>query len=282
MKKMNNFFSTFNLKLCLGIILTGIALGMAVLYLIGLSSDIAEGDLAVKLQPPSWQYWLGTDVYGRDVLSMLMGSSYSALRVSIAAVAMGLSTGVLLGMLAALCKGKVDALVMRSTEFIFAFPAILLAILLNAKLGPGVINATIAIGIASIPIFARLTRNTVNVLLPKEFVIAAKALGRSPWGIMRAHIFPNLLPLLIVQSSVQLSMAVLAEATLSYLNLGVQYPDASWGRMLYEAQTSFFSDPMLAVIPGCALALTVLGLNQLGNGLRDVLMAKHHFVNTFA
>ena len=281
MKKENTLFSAWPLSLWLGMMLTTVSLGMAVAYLIGTPFEVTQVDLAGKLQAPSWQHWLGTDVYGRDVFSLLMGSSYSALRVSVVAIVLGLSVGVLLGLLASFCKGWVDALIMRTSEFIFAFPVILLAILLIAALGPGAVNVTIAIAIANVPVFARLTRNTVNGLLPKEFILAARALGRSSFGVMRAHIFPNLLPLLIVQSSVQLSLGVLAEATLTYLNLGVQPPDPSWGRMLYEAQTLFFTTPMLAVIPGCALALTVLGLNQLGNGLRDVLMAKHRFVNIF-
>lgn len=267
-----------NFKLCLGILLTGITLLSALLYLVAPLWSLDASNITDKLQGPSLQHWLGTDIYGRDTLTMLMGSAYNALYVGAIAVAIGMTAGVSLGMLAAFKKGWPDHIIMRLCDFLYAFPAILLAILFTALLGAGITNAIIAIGIANIPTYARLTRNTVRSILPKDFIRAAKALGRNQLGIIRAHIYPNILPLLIIQSSIQLSMAILAEATLTYLGLGTQPPEPSWGRMLNEAQTLLFDTPMLAIIPGCALALTILGLNQLGDGLRDILSPKQHLV----
>lgn len=268
------FFLKNHFKLCLGILLTSMTLLCALLYVIAPPWTLDASNIPNKLQSPSLQHWLGTDIYGRDTLTMLMGSAYNALYVGAIAVGIGMTIGVSLGMLAAFKKGWPDSIIMRLCDFLYAFPAILLAILLTARLGSGITNAIIAIGIANIPTYARLTRNTVLTIIPKDFILAAKALGRTPLGIVRAHICPNLLPLLITQSSIQLSMAILAEATLTYLGLGTQPPQPSWGRMLNEAQTLLFNVPMLAIIPGCSLALTILGFNQLGDGLRDLLSPK--------
>lgn len=268
------FFLKNHFKLCLGILLTSLTLLSALLYIITPPWPLDASNIANKLQSPNLQHWLGTDIYGRDTLTMLMGSAYNALYVGAIAVGIGMTVGVSLGMLAAFKKGWPDSIIMRLCDFLYAFPAILLAILFTALLGSGITNAIVAIGIANIPTYARLTRNTVRTILPKDFIRAAKALGRTSTGIVRAHICPNLLPLLIIQSSIQLSLAILAEATLTYLGLGTQPPQPSWGRMLNEAQTLLFNAPMLAIIPGCTLALTILGLNQLGDGLRDLLTPK--------
>lgn len=268
-------------QLMLGGFFTCLTVCMALAYVFGFSEEVLQYNIALKLQDPSGVYWLGTDVYGRDVFSLLMGSSFNALRVSLSAIAGGLVIGVFLGVFSALCKGYVDALLMRFCEFMFAFPTILLAILFIAAFGPGAKGLILAIGVANIPVFARVTRNAIGNLQSKEFILSAKALGRSSFGIFRAHFLPYLMPLLITQSTLQLSLAILAEATLTYLNLGVQAPAPSWGRMLYEAQTLLYSAPMLAIIPGCALALAVLGFNLLGSGLRDLWMTKHRLVKLF-
>lgn len=258
-------------KLWLGAILTASMVFLALLYMFWQPWPVDAFNLTSKLQGPSTQHWLGTDVYGRDVATLIMGGARNALWVAISAVSIGLIGGLTLGLAAALKGGKIDFAIMRLTDFTFAFPAILLAIMLISLFGPGMTNAIIAIGIANIAVFTRLTRNITCALLPRGFVLSAKALGRSTWGIVYAHILPNLLPVIIVQVSVQLSIAILAEAALTYLGLGMQPPEPSWGRMLSEAQTLLFDAPMLAIIPGIAIALTVLGFNQLGDGLRDWL-----------
>lgn len=220
---------------------------------------------------PSAEHWLGTDVYGQDMLSQLMVGAQSSVLVGVVAVGIGLLLGVALGLLAATRKGWVEELIMRLADLTFAFPAILTAIMMRAVYGSGVVISIIAIGIASVPIFARLTRASANALLERDFVLAARACGRRPWAITWEHVLPNLLPILIVQATIQFAIAILAEAALSYLGLGTQYPTPSWGRMLSEAQTTLFDAPMLAVYPGVTIALAVFGLNLLGDGLRDRL-----------
>ena len=160
---------------------------------------------------------------------------------------------------------------MRLADFSFAFPAILSAIMMTAVFGPGVVNSIIAIGIHNIPTFARVTRASANAIWSREFITAARACGKGPWLITLEHVLPNIMSVLIVQATIQFALAILAEAALSYLGLGTQPPQPSWGRMLSEAQTLLFQAPMLAVYPGVAIALAVLGLNLLGDGLRDLL-----------
>ena len=160
---------------------------------------------------------------------------------------------------------------MRLADFGFAFPAILTAIMLTAVLGPGIVNSILAIGIFNIPIFARVTRGSAKVVWERDFVLAARAAGRGPAGITLAHVLPNILSMLIVQATIQFANAILWEAALSYLGLGTQPPQPSWGRMLNEAQAQLFQAPWLALFPGIAIVLAVLGLNLLGDGLRDLL-----------
>ena len=160
---------------------------------------------------------------------------------------------------------------MRLADFTFAFPAILSAIMLTAVFGAGIVNAIIAIGIFNIPTFARITRASARSIWSREYVLAARACGKGPWRITLDHVLPNMLSVLIVQATIQFALAILAEAALSYLGLGTQPPQPSWGRMLAEAQTLLFQAPLLAVFPGLAIALAVLGLNLLGDGLRDLL-----------
>ncbi len=187
------------------------------------------------------------------------------------AVGIGLVFGVALGLVAASAKGWIEDVLMKLSDFSFAFPALLLAVLLTATYGPGVVNATLAIGFANAPIFAKLTRATANSVLAREFALAARAAGRGPLAIALDHVLPNIAPALIVQATIQFAIAILAEAALSYLGLGAQPPLASWGRMLADAQAWLYVAPRLAVFPGLAVALSVLGLNLLGDGLRDAL-----------
>lgn len=231
----------------------------------------AAMDMANRFAAPSAAHWLGTDVYGRDLASQLMAGAGNALWVGLLAVTIGLAGGVILGLAAAQYGGWFDEIAMRGADLAFAFPALLLAIIFTAAFGPGVTQAIAAIGLANIPTFARLVRNQARALWQRDFVLAARALGRGRWGITRSHVFPNVLPAIIVQATAQFAVAILAEAALSYLGLGTQPPSSSWGRMLNEAQTLLFDAPLLAVYPGVAIAVAVMGFNQLGDGLRDWL-----------
>ncbi|MEO0412284.1 MAG: ABC transporter permease [Pseudomonadota bacterium] len=233
--------------------------------------DITQFNIPGRFASPSLEHFLGTDQYGRDVLSMLMEGARTALSVAIFAVAIGLVIGVPLGLLAAARGGWLDLVIMRGNDIIFAFPAILLAILFTAVAGPGTMNAVLAVGIFNIPVFAQLSRGAARSLWQRDFVMAAKAMGRSDFAISMDHIVPNLLSLLAIQASVQTSLGVAAEAALSYIGLGAQPPVASWGRMLSEAQTLFGYSPALMVWPGLAIVLAVFGFNLLGDGLRSVL-----------
>ena len=230
-----------------------------------------EMDLANKLAGPSAKHWLGTDAFGRDVASLLLVGARSSILVGVIAVGIGLTIGTALGLLAAAKRGWVEELIMRLSDFSFAFPAILSAIMLTAVFGAGIVNSIIAIGIFNIPTFARVTRASANAVWSREYILASRACGKGSWRITIEHVLPNILSVLIVQATIQFAIAILAEAALSYLGLGTQPPEPSWGRMLSEAQTLMYQAPLLAVWPGAAIALAVLGLNLLGDGLRDLL-----------
>ena len=233
--------------------------------------SVYEVDMDAKLLPPGAQHWLGTDAFGRDVVSLLLVGARASILVGVIAVGIGLVVGTALGLLASAKRGWVEETIMRVSDFGFAFPAILSAIMLTAVYGPGIVNAIIAIGIYNIPTFARITRAAANSVWNRDYVLAARASGKGPWAITWHHVLPNVLPVLIVQATIRFAIAILAEAALSYLGLGTQPPQPSWRRMLAEAQTLMFQAPLLAVWPGVAIALSVLGLNLLGDGLRDVL-----------
>lgn len=230
-----------------------------------------EMNMQAKLLPPSAQFWMGTDAFGRDVLSQIMVGARSSIAVGVIAVSIGLCFGVALGLIAAALRGWVEEVIMRMSDFTFAFPAILSAIMMTAVFGPSMVNAIIAIGIFNIPTFARITRASANAIWSREYVMAARACGKNRFSITLQHVLPNIMGVLIVQATIQFALAILAEAALSYLGLGTQPPQPSWGRMLSDAQTLMFQAPLLAVFPGVAIALSVLGLNLLGDGLRDLL-----------
>ena len=232
---------------------------------------VGDIDIPNKLAGPSAQHWFGTDSLGRDIASLLLVGSQNSLLVGFIAVGIGLGLGVPLGLLASARRGWVEEVVMRAADFTFAFPALLSAILLTAIYGPGLVVSITAIGIFNIPVFARITRGAANAVWSRDFTLAARAAGKSKWAITWEHVLPNVASVLIVQATVQFAIAILAEAALSYLGLGTQPPNPSWGRMLNEAQSQMFQAPMLAVYPGVAIALAVLGLNLLGDGLRDLL-----------
>ena len=231
----------------------------------------AEIDIPNKLAAPGAAHWLGTDSLGRDIASQLLVGAQNSIVVGVIAVGIGLCVGVALGCLAAARRGWVEEVVMRAADFTFAFPALLSAIMLGAIYGPGLLTGIVAIGIFNIPVFARITRGAANAVWSREYVLASRAAGFGPWRITLDHVLPNIASVLIVQATISFATAILAEAALSYLGLGTQPPQPSWGRMLNEAQTMLFQAPMLAVYPGVAIALSVLGLNLMGDGLRDLL-----------
>ena len=232
---------------------------------------VGDIDIPNKLAAASAAHWFGTDSLGRDIASLLLVGSQNSLLVGFIAVGIGLGFGVPLGLMASAQRSWVEEVVMRAADFTFAFPALLSAILLTAIYGPGLVVSITAIGIFNIPVFARITRGAANAVWSRDFTLAARAAGKTKWAITWEHVLPNVASVLIVQATVQFAIAILAEAALSYLGLGTQPPNPSWGRMLNEAQSQMFQAPMLAVYPGIAIALAVLGLNLMGDGLRDLL-----------
>ncbi|MEL6793136.1 MAG: ABC transporter permease [Pseudomonadota bacterium] len=261
-----------NRAFVIGAFLSALFIGAALISYLWTPYDVELLDIRSKLQPASAAYWFGTDQLGRDVFSMIMVGARTSIAVAVVAVGIGIVFGVPLGLAAAARRGgMLDEVIMRTNDLIFAFPSLVIAILITAVFGPSAVNAIIAIGIFNIPVFARLSRGAALTLWEREFVMAARVAGKSPARISFEHILPNILNLLIVQGTIQFSLGILAEAGLSYVGLGAQPPTPSWGRMLAESQTLIYSQPMIAVYPGLAIVLTVLGLNLMGDGLRDVL-----------
>jgi peptide/nickel transport system permease protein len=254
-----------------GFIITAAIAAMALVSYVWTPYDITRLIVSDKLQPPSASHWFGTDHFGRDILSMIMIGARNSIAVALVAVGIGMGLGVPLGCFAAARGGLVDDVVMRLNDVVFAFPALLSAIMITAIFGPGAINAIIAIGIFNIPVFARVARAGALALWPREFILAARAAGKGKALITIEHILPNIANLLLVQGTIQFALGILAEAALSYVGLGAQPPMPSWGRMLFDAQTRMIVAPHLALFPGVAIVLTVLGLNLLGDGLSDVL-----------
>jgi peptide/nickel transport system permease protein len=255
----------------IGVILLLLFVGTALMSLFWTPFPADEMRMRFKLLPSSPQNLLGTDHFGRDVLSRIMVGAQISITVGLIAVALGMSLGVALGAWAAARGGWVDEALSRTSDLIFAFPAVLIAILVTSVLGASARNAILAIAIFNIPVFARVTRGAALAMWSRDFVRAATALGQGPLGITWRHVLPNIASVLIVQATIQFAVAILAEAGLSYLGLGAQPPVPSWGRMLRDAQTYIFQAPELALWPGLAVALVVLGLNMLGDGLRDLL-----------
>ena len=233
--------------------------------------DVAAIDISSKLLPPSLSHLFGTDHFGRDVLSMIMVGARNSLTVALIAVGIGAGIGVPLGLLAAARQGLVSESIMRVNDLIFAFPALLMAVMITAVYGPGAINAIVAIGIFNIPVFARVTRGAALSLWAREYILAARVAGKAALLISVQHILPNLMGLLIVQAAIQFALGVVAEAGLSYVGLGVQPPMPSWGRMLSEAQTMIGFAPWLAIFPGLAIMILVFGFGLIGDGLNDRL-----------
>jgi peptide/nickel transport system permease protein len=259
-------------SLVLGAALSLVFVGAALLSIVWTPYDVTTLNVAGRMQPPSGAHWLGTDHLGRDILSMLMVGARTSIAVAIVAVGMGMAFGVPLGLLAAATRGSlVDEVVMRGNDLIFAFPSLVIAILITAVFGPSAVNAIIAIGIFNTPVFARVTRGAALSLWTLDYIKAARVAGKGTTRISVEHVLPNVANLLIVQGTIQFSLGILAEAALSYVGLGAQPPLPSWGRMLADSQTMISLAPHLAIFPGLAIVLVVLGLNLMGDGLRDVL-----------
>jgi peptide/nickel transport system permease protein len=257
--------------LAIGGLLAGLFAVTALVSFVWTPYDVTSLDIGARLQPPSAEHWFGTDHFGRDVFSMVMVGARVSIAVALVAVGIGMGLGVPLGLAAAARRGTLlDELIMRGNDLVFAFPALLIAIMITAIFGPSAVNAIVAIGIFNVPVFARLTRGAALSLWTRDFVLAARVAGKGRTRISVEHILPNLANLLIVQGTIQFSLGILAEAGLSYVGLGAQPPTPSWGRMLAESQTMIAFAPWLAVIPGLAIVLTVLGLNLMGDGLRDL------------
>lgn len=255
----------------IGTVLTGMLILVALVSLVWTPHAFDAVAITQRMQGPSAAHWLGTDHFGRDTATRLMIGARNSIMVGVVAVGIGLVIGVSLGLLAAARGGWVDDLVARGSDVVFAFPAIVSAILITTIFGPGTVNAIIAIGIFNVPVFARVARGAARQVWGQEYARAGLAIGKSPTAVTRDHILPNIAPVLIVQATIQFAVAILAEAALAYLGLGTQPPAPSWGRMLFDTQTFMALDPKLAILPGLAIALAVLGLNLLGDGLRDVL-----------
>ena len=234
--------------------------------------DVTSLEISNRFKTPSYNHFLGTDHFGRDIFSMIMIGGQTSLSVALIAVGLGLFFGVPLGLISASWRGSLlDDIIMRGNDLIFAFPSLVIAILITAVFGPSAFNAILAIGIFNIPVFARVTRGAAISIWTLDFISSARIAGKGSFRISLEHILPNILNLLIVQGSIQFSLGILAEAGLSYVGLGVQPPTPSWGRMLADSQTMISFAPNLALFPGITIILAVLGLNLLGDGTRDLV-----------
>jgi peptide/nickel transport system permease protein len=251
-----------------GVIIGGI-IAMALLSFVWTPHDPVLVNSADRLAKPSTEYWFGTDKFGRDVFSQVLVGSRTTLFVGLVAVGVAALIGVPLGIVGGMARRWQGELVMRANDLLLAFPALLLAIMFAAIYGGSTFVAMVAIGVATIPSFVRLVRSGTLQVMNTEYVLAARAAGRGPVSIGLRHVLPNVASLVIVQCSIGFAIAVLAEAALSFLGFGTPPPTPSWGRMLQESQEMLFSAPRLAVFPGVAIALAVLGFNLLGDGLRD-------------
>lgn len=260
------------LPLWTGCVLVGLLLLTALVSLVWTPFDPTLVGGAPRLLGPGWPHLLGTDTMGIDIASRLMAGSRITVIVGVVSVAIAALVGVPLGLLSGMRKGRLGRFVVACTDVLYAFPALLLAILLAAALGGSTLTGMVAIGVSTIPVFTRITRAAVLQVMEQDYVLAARASATSWRRIALDHVLPNVAPVVGVQASVSFAMAILAEAALSYLGLATAITTPSWGRMLYEAQSKqLFSHPVQVVWPGLAIGLAVLGFNLLGDGLRDLL-----------
>ena len=266
---MRRLFS--NPSLAIGLSATLVFALIGLVSLVWTPFPIADIDIGRRFQGPTPEHWLGTDNLGRDMVSLLMSGTMTSFLVAALAVAIGTGIGVPLGLIAAAWGGPVEWLVLRFSDFIFAFPAVIVAILITTLNGPGAINAIIAIGIFNIPVFARVARGGALSIATLDFVAAGRLAGLGNMMIAYRHLLPNIMSLIIVQGTIQMSLGILAEAGLSYIGLGTQPPETSLGLMLKDAQGMFLIYPWLTVLPGIAIVLIVIALNIAGDGLRDAI-----------
>jgi len=248
--------------------------GLAVAAPIIAPHDPVKQNLLLALQPPSFEYPMGTDAFGRDVLSRLLHGAGLSLSIGFISVAIAVAAGLPVGLAAGYYGGRLEEIVLRAMDVVLAFPGLLLILVVVAILGTGLINAMIAVGIASIPIYVRIVRASTLTVMKEDYIIASRSIGCSPLRIMRAHLLPNILSPLLVISALRIGTAILTGATLGFLGLGAQPPHPEWGVMLAEATAHVRNAWWLATFPGIAILLAVLGTNLLGDGLRDALDPK--------
>ncbi len=261
-----------NLSGMVGLVIVSIFVVIAISGALGITPyPSVQQHARDRLKPPSSAYLMGTDLFGRDVASRVMEGAGNSFKVAFISVMLSSVVGIVLGMISGFAGGAVDNWIMRIMDIFFAFPSLLLALVVVTVMGPGLIQTALAIAVVYTPIFARVARGPVLAAKEREFVLAARCLGVRPAGILLRHIFPNTLAPLIVQFSLALSWSLLTEAGLSFLGLGTQPPAASWGVMLSEGRNLAEKAPWLIIVPGLAIMLGVLGFNLLGDGLRDVL-----------
>ncbi|WDR02430.1 ABC transporter permease [Devosia algicola] len=258
-------------SLILGLAASGLFALLALVSLVWTPYPIAEIDIGRRFLAPSLAHWLGTDNLGRDLASLVMAGTLTSFVVAALAVTIGAGLGVPLGLAAAAWGGAVEWAVLRLSDFVFAFPAVIVAILITTLFGPSAVNAILAIGIFNIPVFARVARGGALSIKTLDFVAAARLAGLGNWAIAFRHLLPNIASLIIVQGTIQLSLGILAEAGLSYIGLGTQPPATSLGLILRDAQSLFLLHPSLSLVPGLAIVIIVVALNLAGDGLRDVI-----------
>ena len=256
-------------SLLIGATLVGLVVLTALVSFIWTPYDPLRVDATARLLGPSGEHLLGTDRFGRDTVSQLMVGARTTLFVGFIAVGLAAVVGIPLGVFASMSTSWLGSATMRANDLLLAFPALLLAIMFGAVFGASTLTAMVAIGVATIPAFARIARSGALQVLSSEYVLSARAAGRRRVGIAVRHVLPNISGLLIVQASVSFAIAVLAEAALSFLGFGTRPPTPSWGRMLQESQEFLYLTPRLALVPGIGIAMVVLGFNLLGDGLRD-------------
>ena len=282
-KPVSRFRETWQTLLANKLAVVGLVV-LTILIFVGIFGEaiapygVNDIDLENRLTGPSADHWFGTDNLGRDTFSRILIAARVSLQVGFIAVGFAVVVGVPIGLVAGYYRGSVDSILMRMMDVLFSFPAILLAIAILAVLGPGIGNAMIAIGLVYTPIFARITRGSVLVVSEEVYIRAARSLGAGDRRIIFRHILPNVMAPIIVQTTLSLAFAILSEAALSYLGLGVQPPNPAWGRMLADGQDYFQQNPWMGIFPGLAILVTVMAFNFVGDGLRDALDPKQKSV----
>lgn len=257
--------------LAVGAAITGAFVGVAILSQFWTPQAPTRMHLGSRLKAPLVEGWVGTDAFGRDIFSMLMVGAWNSLSIAFLSVLLGLIVGVAFGAVAAALRGGVEEIIMRLADIVFAFPALISAIMIAALIGPSASTAILAIGLFTIPVFIRVARGAALRVWALDFCVAAQTAGKGRMRITIDHVLPNIAGALIVQATIQIGLSILVEAGLSFLGLSLPPPAPSWGRMLSDAQTYLGQAPWMAIAPGVTIAVAVLGLNLLGDGLRDWL-----------